>query len=72
MRAPVSAPPRFIGKGEGRGTNRLAGGNPVESYTSDDVTGLAKVFTGYEFDLAGLADQADGLRAQLLTQTLQL
>ena len=37
------------------GTNRLAGGNPVESYTSDDVTGLAKVFTGYEFDLAGLA-----------------
>lgn len=25
------------------GTNRLAGGNPVESYTSDDVTGLAKV-----------------------------
>lgn len=37
------------------GTNRLAGGNPVESYTSDDVTGLAKVFTGYDFDLAGLA-----------------
>ena len=37
------------------GTNRLAGSNPVESYTSDDVTGLAKVFTGYDFDLAGLA-----------------
>lgn len=36
------------------GTNRLSGGNPVESYTSDDVTGLAKVFTGYDFDLAGL------------------
>jgi uncharacterized protein (DUF1800 family) len=37
------------------GSSRLAGGNPVESYTSDDVTGLAKVFTGYDFDLAGLA-----------------
>ena len=37
------------------GTNRLVNGNPVESYTSDDVTGLAKVFTGYDFDLAGLA-----------------
>lgn len=37
------------------GTNRLAGGNPVETYTSEDVTGLAKVFTGYDFDMAGLA-----------------
>ncbi len=37
------------------GTNRLVNGNPVESYTSEDVTGLAKVFTGYDFDLAGLA-----------------
>lgn len=36
------------------GTNRLVNGNPVETYTSDDVTGLAKVFTGYDFDLAGL------------------
>lgn len=36
------------------GTNRLSGGNPVETYTSADVTGLAKVFTGYDFDLAGL------------------
>ncbi|MFN4020579.1 MAG: DUF1800 family protein [Erythrobacter sp.] len=37
------------------GTNRLVGGNPVETYSSADVTGLAKVFTGYDFDLAGLA-----------------
>lgn len=36
------------------GTNRLVNGNPVESYTSEDVTGLAKVFTGYDFDLSGL------------------
>lgn len=37
------------------GTNRLVNGNPVETYTSEDVTGLAKVFTGYDFDLGGLA-----------------
>ena len=36
------------------GTNRLANGNPVETYVSDDVTGLARVFTGYDFDQAGL------------------
>lgn len=37
------------------GTNRLVNGNPVETYTSADVSGLARVFTGYNFDLAGLA-----------------
>ena len=37
------------------GSPKLAGGNPIESYTSEDVTGLARVFTGYDFDLAGLA-----------------
>lgn len=36
------------------GTQRLAGGNPIETYTSADVTGLARVFTGYDFDFAGL------------------
>lgn len=36
------------------GTNRLVNGNPVETYTSQDVSGLARVFTGYDFDLAGL------------------
>ena len=36
------------------GTNRLVNDNPVESYTSEDVTGLARVFTGYDFDQAGL------------------
>ncbi len=37
------------------GTNRLASGNPIETYTSADVSGLARVFTGYDFDQAGLA-----------------
>ncbi len=36
------------------GTQKLNGGNPIETYTSADVSGLARVFTGYDFDLAGL------------------
>jgi len=28
------------------GTPRLSGGNQIETYTNDDITGLAKVFTG--------------------------
>ncbi|WP_073977054.1 DUF1800 domain-containing protein [Erythrobacter donghaensis] len=37
------------------GTLRMNGGNPVETYTSADVSNLARVFTGYDFDRAGLA-----------------
>lgn len=36
------------------GTQRLSGGNPIETYSSADVTGLARVFTGYDFDSFGL------------------
>lgn len=36
------------------GTQKLNGSNPIETYTSADVSGLARVFTGYDFDLAGL------------------
>lgn len=36
------------------GTQKLDNGNPVETYTSADVSGLARVFTGYDFDLAGI------------------
>jgi uncharacterized protein (DUF1800 family) len=36
------------------GTNRLVNGNPVETYTSADVSGLARVFTGYDFDATGV------------------
>ncbi len=28
-------------------------GNPLETYTNDDVTGIAKVFTGYNYDFSG-------------------
>lgn len=36
------------------GTPRLSGGNPIETYTNADVSGLARVFTGYDFDYAGI------------------
>jgi uncharacterized protein (DUF1800 family) len=36
------------------GTPKMAGGRPVETYNSADVTGLARVFTGYDFDYSGI------------------
>lgn len=36
------------------GTVRTDGsGDPIETYTNDDVTGIAKVFTGYNYSFAG-------------------
>jgi uncharacterized protein (DUF1800 family) len=36
------------------GTERLDGsGNPIETYDNDDVTGIAKVFTGYNYNYEG-------------------
>lgn len=32
------------------GTQQLVGGNPVETYGPDDVSGLARVFTGFNLD----------------------
>ncbi|ARP89503.1 hypothetical protein CAL14_03690 [Bordetella genomosp. 9] len=32
------------------GTLKLSGGKPVETYTNDDVRGLAKVFTGWDLN----------------------
>ena len=40
------------------GTPRLASGNPVPTYGLDDVTGLARVFTGWDFDQGGLSGAA--------------
>ncbi len=41
------------------GTHRLMNGSPIETYTSADVTGLARVFTGYDFDQAGLVSTVE-------------
>ena len=35
------------------GTPRLTTGLPTETYTLEDITGLARVFTGWTYDLAG-------------------
>lgn len=36
------------------GTPKLTAGQTVETYRQDDITGLARVFTGWDFDYAGL------------------
>jgi uncharacterized protein (DUF1800 family) len=38
------------------GTQKLSGGRPIETYTQDDIAGLARVFTGWELDR--FSDQA--------------
>ena len=35
------------------GTPRLVNGQPIETYTQTDVSGLARVFTGWDIDYAG-------------------
>ena len=35
------------------GTPTLSGGSPIYTYAQDDITGLARVFTGWDFDFAG-------------------
>ena len=35
------------------GTPKLVNGIAQDTYTLDDITGLARIFTGWEFDLAG-------------------
>jgi uncharacterized protein (DUF1800 family) len=45
------------------GSVRTSGGVPLESYTQDDVTNLARVFTGYDFD------RSDNIRHTVPGQT---
>lgn len=40
-----------------------ASGNPIETYTQSDVSNLARVFTGYDFD------RSDGVRVPVTGQT---
>ncbi|MFN9958353.1 MAG: DUF1800 family protein [bacterium] len=35
------------------GTLKQSGGRPIETYTNADVSGLARVFTGYDLDFTG-------------------
>lgn len=36
------------------GTPQMSGGKPLETYTQADVSGLARVFTGWDLDTSGL------------------
>ena len=47
------------------GTPKTSGGVPLESYTQADVTGLARVFTGYDFDTS------DGVRHPVDNYTIE-
>lgn len=38
------------------GTPKLVNGSPVETYSNDDITGLAKVFTGFSFSSLDRSD----------------
>jgi uncharacterized protein (DUF1800 family) len=41
------------------GTQQLDGGNPIPTYTLNDVVGIAKVFTGFSWNMGGnTSDQA--------------
>jgi uncharacterized protein (DUF1800 family) len=44
------------------GSSKSANGRPIETYTNDDVAGLAKVFTGYDLDAAQVARFVHPLR----------
>ncbi len=49
------------------GTAKLFNGEPVETYGLDDITGLARIFTGWDFDLrAELGKTPDFIRRSLV------
>ena len=49
------------------GTAKLLNGEPVETYGLDDITGLARIFTGWDFDLrAELGKTPDFIRRSLV------
>lgn len=51
------------------GTPKLAGGAPQETYTLDDITGLARVFTGWNYDLAGGDTNTPDFKRRPMTMT---
>ena len=49
------------------GTPALVNGAPQETYGQDDITGLARIFTGWDFDMAGQnASTPDFLRRPMI------
>lgn len=46
------------------GTVRTSNGQPIETYDNEDVTGISKVFTGYDFDFTGISVSSPPNRQQ--------
>ncbi len=51
------------------GTPKLNGGVQQETYTLDDITGLARVFTGWNYDLAGADTSTPDFKRRPMTAT---
>ncbi|WP_426104171.1 DUF1800 domain-containing protein [Massilia sp. TSP1-1-2] len=51
------------------GTPKLRTGLPTETYTLDDITGLARVFTGWNYDLTGTTTDTPDFKRRPMIQT---
>jgi uncharacterized protein (DUF1800 family) len=51
------------------GTPKLVNGAPQETYTLDDVTGLARVFTGWDYDMTGTTINVPDFKRRPMTVT---
>jgi uncharacterized protein (DUF1800 family) len=50
------------------GTPKLVGGRPQETYTLDDITGLARIFTGWDYDTSGTGTTTPAYRTRAMVQ----
>ena len=50
------------------GTPKLTSGLPTETYTLEDITGLARVFTGWNYDLTGTTTATPDFKARPMIQ----
>jgi uncharacterized protein (DUF1800 family) len=50
------------------GTPKLVGGRPQETYTLDDITGLARIFTGWDSDTSGTGTTTPAYRTRAMVQ----
>ena len=51
------------------GSPKLTSGLPTETYTLEDITGLARVFTGWNYDLTGTTADVPEFKRRPMTQT---
>ena len=51
------------------GTPRLTSGLPTDTYTLDDITGLARVFTGWNYDLTATTADTPDFKRRPMAQT---